>query len=122
MLLINHPKDFNAVRIPGYSFDQSIQAPHKNGGIVAASERIGDGLLPGPEDFAYDAEAGVIYTGCSDGWIRRVKVGENDEPTVVEDWARVGGRPLGLALHSDGSLVVADADNVSSVAFCRFIS
>ncbi|XP_038974039.1 protein STRICTOSIDINE SYNTHASE-LIKE 5-like [Phoenix dactylifera] len=72
-----------------------------------ASERIGEGLLPGPEDLAYDAEKGYLYTGCSDGWIRRV--GLKDAELKVEDWAFIGGRPLGLAMAPGGSLVVADS-------------
>lgn len=79
------------------------------------SERIGDGLLSGPEDLAYDAESGFLYASCADGWIRRVKVGEG-EPTV-EDWTQVGGRPLGLVLGSEGSLIVAESEKVNIYLF-----
>ncbi|XP_039855157.1 protein STRICTOSIDINE SYNTHASE-LIKE 5-like [Panicum virgatum] len=58
---------------------------------------------PVHQDFAYDAADGWLYTGCADGWVS-VPAGD-----VVEDWARTGRRPLGVALAADGGLVVADA-------------
>ncbi|TVU06111.1 hypothetical protein EJB05_49304, partial [Eragrostis curvula] len=38
---------------------------------LAASERVGEGRLPGPEDMAYAAASGLLYTGCADGCTRR---------------------------------------------------
>jgi hypothetical protein len=70
---------------------------------------VGEGRLPGPEDLAYDGAGGWLYTGCADGWVRRVSVPGGD----IEDWVRTGGRPLGLVLASDGGLIVADANIVS---------
>lgn len=62
----------------------------------------------GPEDLVYDSGSGVLYTGCADGWVKRVSVNDS----VVEDWVNTGGRPLGLALGLNGEIIVADANKV----------
>ncbi|KAK1410513.1 hypothetical protein QVD17_37050 [Tagetes erecta] len=82
-----------------------FEVPRINPQALYGSERIGEGRLMGPEDLVYDPKLGVIYTGCGDGWIKRVSV--ND--LAVEDWVNTGGRPLGLALGYSGELYVADA-------------
>uniref|UniRef100_A0A3B5YX49 Strictosidine synthase conserved region domain-containing protein n=2 Tax=Triticum aestivum TaxID=4565 RepID=A0A3B5YX49_WHEAT len=101
------PKDFSPAELPPeHSFGADVSAPRHDARVLAASERIGEGLLPGPEDLAYDAAGGWLYTGCADGWVRRVSVPGGD----VEGWAYTGGRPLGVVLAGDGGIVVADAD------------
>lgn len=101
------PKDFSPAAVPpDYSFGADVYAPRHDARVLASSERIGEGRLPGPEDLAYDAAGGWLYTGCADGWIRRVSVLGGE----VEDWVYTGGRPLGVVLAGDGGLVVADAD------------
>ncbi|KAL2333902.1 hypothetical protein Fmac_015115 [Flemingia macrophylla] len=72
------------------------------------SEVVAVGELVGPEDLAYDKRRRVIYTGCEDGWIKRVTVADSVADTVVENWVNTGGRPLGLALEKSGELMVAD--------------
>ncbi|KAL5226139.1 hypothetical protein ABZP36_012778 [Zizania latifolia] len=100
------PEGFSPAPMPPeYSYGAAVSAPRHEARALAASERVGEGRLPGPEDLAYDAAGGWLYTGCADGWVRRVSVPGGD----VEDWARTGGRPLGVALAPDGGLVVADA-------------
>jgi sugar lactone lactonase YvrE len=61
--------------------------------------------VPGnaPEDVVVDAD-GNIWTGVDDGGIVRISPG--GEPTVV---ANTGGRPLGMAVASDGRLLVCDS-------------
>jgi len=101
------PKDFSPATLPPeYSFGADVYAPRHDARVLASTERIGEGRLPGPEDLVYDAAGGWLYTGCADGWIRRVTVPGGD----VDDWAFTGGRPLGVALAGDGGLIVADAD------------
>ncbi|KAE8776751.1 protein STRICTOSIDINE SYNTHASE-LIKE 6 [Hordeum vulgare] len=102
------PKDFSPAALPPEysSFGGDVSAPRHDARVLAASERIGEGLLPGPEDLAYDAAGGWLYTGCADGWVRRVSVPGGD----VEDWAYTGGRPLGVVLAGEGGIIVADAD------------
>ena len=64
--------------------------------------------MAGPEDLDYDVATRVIYTGCSDGWIKRVTVNESVTDSVVRNWVNTGGRPLGLALGHNGELIVAE--------------
>ncbi|KAJ9703884.1 hypothetical protein PVL29_005247 [Vitis rotundifolia] len=70
------------------------------------SEMIGVGKLLGPEDIAYHPDSHLIYTGCADGWVKRVTLNDS----MVQNWAFTGGRPLGVALGRHGQLIVADAE------------
>lgn len=102
------PPDFSPAPMPPeYTYGPVVSAPRHEARALKVSERVGEGRLPAPEDMAYDAAGGWLYTGCVDGWVRRVSVPGGD---VVEDWVRTGGRPLGVALAADGGLLVADAD------------
>ena len=67
-------------------------------------KRIGDGILPKPEDVvALDDE---IFVGCEDGWIKRV----NGSFGTVHNWTHIeGGRPLGLAAGLHHELIVCDS-------------
>ncbi len=56
----------------------------------------------GPEDVAV-AHDGTVYTGLADGRILRVRDG------AVEVVAETGGRPLGIEVDADGTLVVCDS-------------
>jgi sugar lactone lactonase YvrE len=67
-------------------------------------ERMGAPELFGPEAVAVDA-LGRVVTGTADGRIARL-----DPATgAVEELARTGGRPLGLAFDREGQLYVCDA-------------
>ncbi|KAL0835742.1 hypothetical protein Bca101_087631 [Brassica carinata] len=83
--------------------------PLVNDQLLTGAEFIGVGLLNKPEDIAYDRDSGLIYTGCVDGWVKRVKVMESANDSVVENWVNTGGRPLGLAFGLHGEVIVADA-------------
>ncbi|KAL6226927.1 PREDICTED: protein STRICTOSIDINE SYNTHASE-LIKE 5-like [Fragaria vesca subsp. vesca] len=85
-------------------------APRRNAQMLKGSEFLGVGALEGPEDVAYDSKSGVIYTGCADGWIKRVKLNESAADSVVENWVNTGGRPFGLAHEHGGKLLVADGE------------
>jgi len=76
------------------------------------SEVVVEGRVDGPEDLAYDKRRRLIYTGCKDGWIKRITVNESVADSVVENWVHTGGRPLGIAMEKTGELIVADADLV----------
>ncbi|XP_077246809.1 protein STRICTOSIDINE SYNTHASE-LIKE 5-like isoform X1 [Tasmannia lanceolata] len=108
-LLLFRAEEFDPVPIPNTSSRASLTVPARNDRVLRSIERVGDGLLPGPEDLAYDAEAHVLYTGCGDGWIKRVTVSDSAESSKVENWVHVGGRPLGLAFGPDKQLFVANA-------------
>ncbi|OVA03005.1 Strictosidine synthase [Macleaya cordata] len=106
--------EFDAASLPEFSLSwASVTVSKHNSRLLNVSERVGDGLLPGPEDLAYDAESGFIYTGCDDGWIKRVKLNTDEsggaDHVKVENWVYVGGRPLGLAFGPDKQLVVAES-------------
>ncbi|CAN8254741.1 unnamed protein product [Cochlearia groenlandica] len=90
-------------------FDTYSIPPLINAGFLAGAEFIGVGLLNGPEDIAYHRGSGLIYTGCVDGWVKRVKAHESGNESVVEDWVNTGGRPLGIAFGLHGEIIVADA-------------
>lgn len=58
----------------------------------------------GPEDVAV-APDGSVYTGLSDGRIMRVRPPDGESSVVCS----TGGRPLGIEVDADGSLIVCDA-------------
>ncbi|CAA6666749.1 unnamed protein product [Spirodela intermedia] len=111
LVALYRSEDLDPAPLPGGSSDQTSSVPEIHSGILKASEKVGEGLLPGPEDLAYDAASGFLYTGCDDGWIRRIKLRKEGETAKegVEDWAYVGGRPLGIAFGPDKQLLVASA-------------
>jgi sugar lactone lactonase YvrE len=59
----------------------------------------------GPEDVVVDGEGRVVAGRLEDGWIVRVA----PEDGSVETLADTGGRPLGVEVDADGSLVVCHA-------------
>ncbi|XP_043700391.1 protein STRICTOSIDINE SYNTHASE-LIKE 6-like [Telopea speciosissima] len=117
-LLLYRLAEFDPASLPEHVLYRSppVVPSKRYGRILESAERVGEGLLPGPEDLAYDSETGHIYTGCSDGWIKRLHVADSAEEketaktqVEVENWAFTGGRPLGLAFGPDKQLIVADA-------------
>ncbi|KAK4583761.1 hypothetical protein RGQ29_021757 [Quercus rubra] len=87
-----------------------ITVPARNDHMLRVSEFVGVGNLIAPEDVAYDAKSGIIYTGCADGWISRVTVNDSAADSVVEKWVNTGGRPLGIAFGHNNELIVADPE------------
>ncbi|GLT39327.1 hypothetical protein SLA2020_135250 [Shorea laevis] len=86
-----------------------ISALLVNDHILAGAEFLGKGQLKGPEDIAYDPKSQLIYTGCEDGWIKRVTVNESSAYSLVQNWVNTGGRPLGLVVGHNNELIVADS-------------
>ncbi|KAI9072338.1 hypothetical protein K1719_040664 [Acacia pycnantha] len=103
---------FQPAHFPADVMSPSITtAPASNDKMRGGSEAMAEGHVEGPEDVVYDAATGFIYTGCSDGWIKRVMVKESAPgDSGVESLVRTEGRPLGVALHRNGELIVADSD------------
>ncbi|CAH2064392.1 unnamed protein product [Thlaspi arvense] len=89
---------FDPARFPAESLVYSTNSipPLLNDRFLTGAEFIGVGLLNSPEDIAYHRDSGLIYTGCADGWVKRVKVLETANDSAVEDWVNTGGRPLGI--------------------------
>lgn len=69
---------------------------------LCQAEEIGLDRVEGPEDVVLDRQ-GRIYTGTREGEIVRFS---GPDFTEREVFARVGGRPLGLAFDDDDNLVV----------------
>lgn len=108
-VLLYQLDSFDPAPLPAHELTRdSIPVPRRNAHMLRGSHNIGAGRLLGPEDLAYDSISGLIYTGCHDGWIKRVSLNDS-----VEDWVYTGGRPLGLA-HAHPKLgqllIIADAD------------
>ncbi|KAJ7953209.1 Strictosidine synthase [Quillaja saponaria] len=100
---------FEPAHFPEHELSSHIlTVPARNEHMLTGSEQLGLGQVSGPEDLIYDAASRVVYTGCVDGWIKRVWIGESVNDSVVEDWVNTGGRPLGLAFWSNGEVLVAD--------------
>ncbi|CAI9110516.1 OLC1v1010562C2 [Oldenlandia corymbosa var. corymbosa] len=90
---------------------ESMAIPRINSQLLKGTEKIGAGKLLAPEDIAYDPKSGVIYTGCADGWLKRVTVNESSAAdSAVENWVNTGGRPVGVVYGHHGEVIVADLD------------
>ncbi|KAJ8440251.1 hypothetical protein Cgig2_001586 [Carnegiea gigantea] len=98
-----------------------VIVPKVSGWILQESEFVGSGQVLGPEDMVYEPSSQVLYTGCADGWVKRVKLGESASDIVVEDWVNTGGRPLGLAIAAHGAdVIVGDAHKAFEIGFTYF--
>jgi len=86
------------------------RAPSLTEGVYAQNNRLENAQpvgaldIPGPESLVLDSN-GLLITGLHDGRIVRT----NKAGNVFTVLAQTGGRPLGLARHPDGRLIVADA-------------
>ena len=79
--------------------------PHETPPKLADATLLGVGEVDGPEDVILDAE-GNLYCGTRDGHIMRLPVGD---PSKVETLAKIGGRPLGLAMDREGRIIACVA-------------
>ena len=88
------------------------QAPADQGltGAFAANDRLAGapaidlGIYEGPEDVAVGHD-GALYATSSSGAILRI----DESSGQVSEFARAGGRPLGIEAAPDGSLLIANA-------------
>jgi ribose transport system permease protein len=72
---------------------------------LRGAEILAAGQLDGPEDVLLDA-AGNLYCGTRDGCLVRLRPPDYAAVDIV---ARIGGRPLGLALDREGRIVTCVA-------------
>lgn len=70
---------------------------------LAAARAIDLGQHEGPEDMSRGVD-GQFYATVKDGFVLRI-----DTQGDVHEFAKVGGRPLGIETAADGSLLVANA-------------
>lgn len=77
--------------------------PYADNIRLKAIQRIGAQDIAGPEALLLDPH-GYLISGLHDGRIIRTA----PDSQALEVLANTGGRPLGLALHPDGRLIIAD--------------
>ena len=82
----------------------SETGPYARNDLLKSIERIAVGSGKGPEAVAFDAQ-GRVYTGFVDGRVARFEP-DGSGYTLL---ANTGGRPLGVFIHPDGSVIVCDA-------------
>jgi sugar lactone lactonase YvrE len=80
------------------------RGPYARNSILKAIERIASNSGRGPEAVAFDAQ-GRVYAGFEDGRVARFE----PDGTGYTLLANTGGRPLGMGVHPDGSVIVCDA-------------
>ncbi|MGB3724641.1 MAG: SMP-30/gluconolactonase/LRE family protein [Glaciecola sp.] len=83
----------------------TLTGPLQQNAALDQVSYIGLDKLPEPEDIAFDAN-GMMYTGLNDGRIVKIDPANNDDVMLV---ANTLGRPLGLRIHPNGDIIVADA-------------
>src|SRR5208282_617015 len=82
----------------------SDSGPYARNELLNAMERIARDIGKGPEALAFDAQ-GRIYAGLDDGRVARFEKDGNGYTLI----ANTGGRPLGVFIHPDGSVIFCDA-------------
>ncbi len=92
------PQAWNPPKAPG------LTGVYEENDLLASATRLPTGGA-GPEDVVV-TDDGLAYTGLDDGRVLRFPAGGGDA-TVVAD---TNGRPLGIELSGDGTLIVCDAD------------
>ncbi|MFQ6636344.1 hypothetical protein Gotur_013955 [Gossypium turneri] len=106
-VLVYQLDPFDPAPLPIHKLGQAAMSVSlRNDRMLQGAELVGAGELIGPEDIAYDSKSHLIYTGCQDGRIKRVRLHHAD--SAVEKWVNTHGRPLGVALGHNGEAIVAD--------------
>jgi len=85
---------------PAPSLSEGIYAENQK---LKGVERVGAANIDGPESLLL--ENGFLITGLHDGRVIRTSV----DGSALQVLVNTGGRPLGLARHPDGRLIIADA-------------
>jgi len=73
-------------------------------GKLGCVEKLGEGLVQGPEDVVLTADGTTLLVTTRDGWVKKVFAGNGS----VVNWRQVGGYPCGLAIGVHGEVLVAD--------------
>ena len=101
--LLAAPTNVEPVRWTVPAAPSTTDGPYARNERLRGIERIAQ-VGVGPESVAIDASGGFV-AGFADGRIARFAADGADYRLL----ATTGGRPLGIALHPDGSVIVADA-------------
>lgn len=81
-----------------------LEGPYAINAKLAGIQRLAAGIGHGPEGIAIDGE-GRVVTGFEDGQVIRLSA----DGRQVQRLGRTGGRPLGIAIGTDGAVRVADS-------------
>ena len=97
-----------------------LDPPAMTGPLERSHELVGAETVvtcEGPEDVAFD-DKGRLYTGTEDNSIARTvdPVDADTTDAVLEPFARLDGRPLGMTFEGDDLLVCATDAGLQSVA------
>jgi sugar lactone lactonase YvrE len=84
--------------------DRGLTGDFAANNALAGLGAIGLGVHEGPEDAAVGRD-GALYATTLSGKILRIA----EDTAAVSEFARTGGRPLGIEAAADGSLIVANA-------------
>lgn len=87
---------------PSPSVQRGSVSPYAENDVLLQAQAIGLGRIEGPEDVILDRQD-RLYGSTREGWIVRFS-GPNFEHRDV--FARIGGRPLGMAFDKDENLIV----------------
>jgi len=87
---------------PTPSIARGSDSPFAENDRLSHAEPIGLGQVEGPEDVILDRQD-RLYTGTREGWILRFS-GPKFEHREI--FARIGGRPLGMAFDREENLIV----------------
>ncbi len=94
------PVDWKAPKAPSLE-----SGPYAGNDRLKAVRRIAKGVGYGPESLAIEPSSGDLLTGYANGTVVRI----SRDGKRSEIFGTTGGRPLGLAICPDGSILVADA-------------
>jgi sugar lactone lactonase YvrE len=94
------PVDWKAPKAPWLE-----TGPYAGNDRLKAIRRIATGVGYGPDSLAIEPSSGDLLTGYANGTVVRT----SRDGRRSEIFGNTGGRPLGLAVCPDGSILVADA-------------
>lgn len=87
---------------PAPSLARGSDSPYAENDRLREAEAIGLDQVEGPEDVIFDRQD-RLYAGTREGWIVRFSGADFEHREV---FARIGGRPLGMAFDRDENLIV----------------
>jgi sugar lactone lactonase YvrE len=99
------PIDIDPVAWTPQPVPPSDSGPYVKNDLLKSIERIATNIGKGPEAVAFDKQ-GRIYAGFDDGRVARFEA----DGSGYNMLANTSGRPLGIFIHPDGSVIVCDAD------------
>ncbi|MBA0591980.1 hypothetical protein Gorai_008971 [Gossypium raimondii] len=104
-VLVYQLDPFDPAPLPIHELGQAAMSVSlRNDRMLQGAELVGAGELLGLEDIAYDSKSHLIYTGCQDGRIKRVRLHHAD--SAVEKWVNTHD---GVDVADNGMIYFTDA-------------